>query len=70
MLGIEEKGYIEDYLVINVEHLIDGKFKISQPQIVQYLLNQVILPPNTTTRQAPFLATNMLRCDSVSTKFY
>ena len=43
-----------------VDRLNDGGINISQPQIIQDIINQVKLPSNMTTIQTPELATNIL----------
>ena len=47
----------------------DVKTKLTQPQIIQDIINQVCLPLNATKRQTPELATKILRRDASDPKF-
>ena len=66
---IQEIGDIENYLGINIKNLQYFWLKLTQPQILLYIINQVHITPNATTIQTPFLMKNIIRCDAASTKF-
>ena len=61
--------YIEDYLGVSVEYMQDREIKITQLQIIQYIINQVCLPLNTTIIQTPALVMKFLRRDARVPKF-
>ena len=46
-LDIEDKGNIKDYLGINVDDQDNGKINLTQPQIIDSIINDVQLPKNT-----------------------
>ena len=55
-LDIEDKGNIDDYLVIIIKEQGNGKIKLTQPQIIDSIINDVNLPKNTAPRQNPTLS--------------
>ena len=50
---MEDKGNIEDYLGVNIKEKENGKIKLTQPQIIDSIINNVQLPKNTTPRHTP-----------------
>ena len=59
-LDIEYKVKIGYYICINVDSIKENRIKLSQMNIIQYIINLVNIPPNTTTIQTPSLAPNIL----------
>ena len=55
-LHIEDKGSIDDYLVVNTKEQGNGKMNLTQPQIIDSIINDVNLPKNTAPRQNPTLS--------------
>ena len=55
-LDIEGKVSIDDYLVVNIKKQGNGKIKLTQPQIIDSIINDVNLPKNTAPRQNPTLS--------------
>ena len=49
-LDIRDKGYIVDYLRVNVDNLPYGQINISQPKTIQDIINQMDIPLSVTTR--------------------
>jgi hypothetical protein len=59
---IEDQGDISDYLGINFEKLPDGKFKLSQPHLIDQIIEEVGLK-HTDTARTPSQSTKLLRRD-------
>ena len=68
-LDIEERVNIEDYLGVNIEDQYSGNIKLTQPQIIYIIINDVHLPRNTTPQQIPALSTRFLWHDAASPLF-
>ena len=68
-LDIEERVNIEDYLGVNIEDQDNGNIKLTQPQIIYIIINDVHLPRNTTPQQIPALSTRFLWHDAASLLF-
>ena len=68
-LEIEYKGNIEDYLSINVKEQENGNIKLTQPQIIDSIINDAQLPKNTAPQQTPAMSTKIPRCESASPTF-
>mgnify|MGYP003341565099 CR=1 FL=1 len=66
---IEDKGDIEDYLGMTIEKLSDGKIRITQPQIIQSITDEVYIPPNLKGKGAPATATRLLTRELDAPKF-
>ena len=66
---IEDKGDIEDYLGMTIEKLSDGKIRITQPQIIQSIIDEVYIPPNLKGKGAPATATRLLTRELDAPKF-
>ena len=43
-LYIEKKSNIEDYLGVNVKDKDNGKIKLTQPQIIDIIINDIHIP--------------------------
>ena len=69
-LDIKYKGYLPYYLGINADRHMDVQINLSQPQIIQNIINQVNLSPNATTRQTSELVTNILQHNITPPQFY
>ena len=63
------KGDIEGYLGFNIERLQDRPIKNYQTKIVQEIINQVRITPNSIDGQTPVLAIKILWRNDTSTKF-
>ena len=59
-LDIEDKGSIDDYLGVNIKEQGNGKIKLTKPQIIDSIINDVKLPQNTAPRQNPTLSTMII----------
>ena len=68
-LDIEDKENIEDYLGVNAKEKENGNIKLTQPQIIDSIINNVQFPKNTTPIQTPALSTKILRRDAASPIF-
>ena len=65
MYQLTNKGNIEDYLGIHVEHLPDGRIKLSQPQFIAQILKDVHLSRNICRKQEPAVSSRILqRCEN------
>ena len=47
----------------------NGKIRLTQPQIINSVINKIQLPKNTAPRQTPTLSVKLLRRDSASPPF-
>ena len=68
-LYIEDKGNIEYYLGVNIEDQDNDNIKLTQPHIIDSIINDVHLPNNTASRQTPALSTRILRSNTTSPMF-
>ena len=59
-LDIEDKGNTEDSLGDNIEEQGNDKIKLTKPQIIDSIINDVKLPQNTAPRQNPTLSTMII----------
>ena len=57
---IKDKGSIDDYLGVNIKEQGNGKIKLTKPQIIDSIINDVKLPQNTAPRQNPTLSTMII----------
>ena len=60
---IKDKGTINDYLSVHFEYLPDGRVKLTQPHLIDQIINDVGLTKRTRTRQTPVPSTKILRRD-------
>ena len=58
-LDIEDQGDITDYLGINFTYQKDGTIIMSQPQLVDQIIHDVKLKPNSHLPSTPALATKV-----------
>jgi Reverse transcriptase (RNA-dependent DNA polymerase) len=67
--NITDKGTLDEYLGVKVEHLPNGTIKLSQPQLIQQILDDLGFNGRTTTKDSPAASTVRLHRD-VSGKPY
>jgi hypothetical protein len=65
---IEDKGNISDYLGIHFEETNDGKIHLSQPHLIQEIIDEVGVP-NFKPRATPALSSRILQRDLSGTEF-
>ena len=51
MLDINDKVSVEDYLGVNIEEQDNSNTKLTQPQSIDNIINDVNLPKNTAPQQ-------------------
>jgi histone deacetylase 1/2 len=57
----EEEGGLEDFLGVNIERTPEGGFHLSQPQLIEQILNDLnLLGENVKIRDTPALSTTVL----------
>ena len=66
---IEDQGTLADYLGVNVETLADGRIKLSQPLLIDQLLNDVRIPARSTKAQTSAKSTRILWRDLTTPAF-
>jgi hypothetical protein len=66
---IEDQGQITDYLGVNVEHLSDGRIKLSQPHLIDDILRDVNLSKRSPGKTTPAASTKILHRNSSSPAF-
>ena len=66
---IEDQGTLADYLGVNVENLAEGRIKLSQPLLVDQLLNNVRLLAILTKAQIPAKSPRILQRDLAAPDF-
>ena len=57
---IEDKGQIEDYLGVNVNYRQDKYIELTQPQLIDEILNDLGLDVKDTIRETPALSSKIL----------
>ena len=57
---IEDKGDIQDYLVINIEYVPGNKMKLSQPHLISQIIKQADLNPRVAPKETPGASTKIL----------
>lgn len=57
---IDDQGDLKDYLGVNVEKLPDGRIKLSQPHLIDQILNMANLPPRSAGKTVPAPASKIL----------
>ena len=50
---IENRGNLQDYLGIHIEHLPNNRIKLSQPHLIEQIINQVKLTNPRKTKKTP-----------------
>ena len=58
---LEYQGHLDDYLGIDFEHLPDGKFKVTQPYLIDQIIQEVGIRPRTAKKNTPAATTKILR---------
>jgi histone deacetylase 1/2 len=59
--NLEDQGKITDYLGINFEYLEGGRIKLSQPLLIEQIINDVRVPRTAKTRTTPALSSRILQ---------
>ena len=62
--NIEDKGEIEDYLVVNVKYQEDGSIHLTQPQLIDTILEELGLTSKESNRMTPALSSKILQRDA------
>jgi hypothetical protein len=60
LFDIDDQGDITDYLGVNVEHLPNGDIKLSQPQLINQIIEELKLSKHIAGRQTPAASTKIL----------
>ena len=68
-LDIEDKGNIEDYLGLNVEEQDNGNINLTQPKIIDSIINDVQIVNNTAPQQTLTLSTKIIHHNAASPPF-
>jgi hypothetical protein len=58
---IEDQGNITDYLGVNVDQLPNGDIKLTQPHLIDQIVNEVKLSKRIAGRQTPAASTKILQ---------
>eukprot|EP00957_Ditylum_brightwellii_P044644 3384721-Ditylum_brightwellii.AAC.1 len=66
---LDDKGDIDDYLGMPIEKSSDGRIRITQPQIIQSIIDEVFIPHNLKERGAPASASRLLTREPDAPKF-
>jgi len=66
---IDDKGTLQDYLGVNIERLKDGRIKLSQPHLIDQILQDVGLSTRSRTRPTPAKSTVILHRDEAGKPF-
>jgi len=74
-LELEDQGDISDYIGINFTHRNDGSIIMSQPQLIDQIVNDLQLKPNAHLPSIPALASRILQREEkakpcINTKFH
>jgi hypothetical protein len=60
--NVTDEGQLSDYLGVKIEKLPDGKFKLSQPHLINQILEDLGLnKPSTLSRPTPALSSTIIR---------
>ncbi len=69
-LDITEEGELEDFLGVNIERMADGTIHLTQPHLIDQILDDLRLNnENVTTKNIPALSSKILSRHSESEKF-
>eukprot|EP00957_Ditylum_brightwellii_P201650 15326603-Ditylum_brightwellii.AAC.1 len=66
---VEDKEDIGDYLGMTIQKFSDRRIRMTQPQIIQYIIDEVYTPPNLKERGAPASAIRLLTRELDAPKF-
>jgi Reverse transcriptase (RNA-dependent DNA polymerase) len=61
--NITDEGTLEDYLGVTVEHASDGSFKLTQPHLIQQIIDDIGFNNRTSTKPTPAASTIRLHRD-------
>jgi hypothetical protein len=68
--NVTDEGDLSDYLGVKIEKLPEGKFKLSQPHLIDSILEDLGLNlPNTIEKPTPALPSKIIHCDTDGTPF-
>ena len=62
-MDVEDLGTIQDYLGVRVDHLPDGRMKLSQPKLIDSILQDLHFQTNTKPKTTPAHTTKLLDHD-------
>jgi hypothetical protein len=65
--SLEDQGEVCEFLGIKVQRLPDGTIHLSQPHLIQSILDDLRLQPNSKPRDTPALSTYILHKDESGT---
>jgi hypothetical protein len=60
---ITDEGTLNDYLGVQVEHMTDGTIKLSQPHLIQQIIDDIGFNERTTSKPTPAASTVRLHRD-------
>jgi hypothetical protein len=66
---LEDKGDLNDYLGVNVETLTDGRIKLTQPHLIDQVVQMVNLPLRSQGKQTPAASSKILHRDEEEPPF-
>jgi hypothetical protein len=66
---MEDQGSITNYLGVNVQHLPNGAIKLSQPHLIDQIIDEVHISKRIAGKQTPAAATKILRRDETAPSF-
>ena len=66
---ITDEGNLSDYLGVKVDYLEGGRMSLSQPHLIQQILNDLGFKDNTKSKRTPAPATKILHRDVNGTDF-
>jgi hypothetical protein len=61
--NITDEGTVDEYLGVKIEHLPNGAFKLSQPQLIQQIVDELGFNERTVTKDSPAASTVRLHRD-------
>jgi hypothetical protein len=67
--NVTDEGTIDDYLGVKVQRLADGRITLTQPHLIQQILDDLGFKANSKTKSTPALSTKILHRDTQSEPF-
>jgi hypothetical protein len=67
--NITDEGTLDDYLGVKIQQMTDGRFTLTQPHLIQQILDDLGFKDNSKTKSTPALATKILHRDSEGAPF-
>ena len=61
---ITDEGTVDEYLGVKLETQPDGQIKLSQPHLIQQIIDDMGFRENSTTKDTPALSTQVLQRDN------